>query len=62
MAEFLSMGGYAMYVWPSYALTVLVMVALVIESVSDARQQKRMLALLEGADGARKRQPARSTS
>ena len=25
MAEFLQMGGYAMFVWPSYALTTLVL-------------------------------------
>jgi len=33
MQEFLSMGGYAAYVWPSYILTAVVLVALLIASV-----------------------------
>jgi len=33
MQEFLEMGGYGAYVWPSYGITALVMVILLIASV-----------------------------
>lgn len=33
MQEFLSMGGYGAYVWPSYGLTALVMVVLLVASI-----------------------------
>jgi heme exporter protein D len=46
MPEFLDMGKYAPFVWPSYALTVLVMAGLVIVSVRRLRQNKRALKAL----------------
>lgn len=33
MQDFLSMGGYGAYVWPSYGLTAIVLLALLIASV-----------------------------
>ncbi len=33
MAEFLSMGGYGAYVWPSYGLSAVIMVVLLITSL-----------------------------
>ena len=33
MQDFLSMGGYGAYVWPSYGLTAVVLLALLIASV-----------------------------
>jgi len=40
VAEFLSMGGYAMYVWPAFFITLVVLVANVLLSKS---QYKRVL-------------------
>ena len=41
MSEFLSMGGYGMYVWPSYAVFFLVLAA---EALAPRLQRRRMLA------------------
>ena len=44
MAEFLNMGGYAGFVWPSWGLAVLVIVAVTGQSIIKARQIKTALA------------------
>ena len=46
MAEFVAMGGYAAYVWPSYAVFVLV---LALEALAPRFQRKRVLAELREA-------------
>ncbi len=56
MTEFLHMGGYAAYVWSSYAVTLVVLVA----NIVAARQRERR-ALREIAARSRRR-PARSES
>jgi heme exporter protein D len=43
MAEFLDMGGYAAYVWPSYAVFFLV---LALEALAPRLHRKRVLAEL----------------
>ncbi|MET0069121.1 MAG: heme exporter protein CcmD [Candidatus Thiodiazotropha sp.] len=40
MSEFFAMGGYAVYVWPSFLLALIVLVANV---VAPMRQRKRVL-------------------
>jgi len=40
MTEFFQMGGYAIYVWPAYAITA---VALILTVVSPHRRRIRML-------------------
>ncbi|MAF08136.1 MAG: heme exporter protein CcmD [Acidiferrobacteraceae bacterium] len=40
MTEFFQMGGYAMYVWPAYAITA---AALIITVISPLRRRLRML-------------------
>ncbi len=40
MTEFLQMGGYALYVWPAYAVTA---VTLAISIVAPIRRRKRLL-------------------
>jgi heme exporter protein D len=40
MSEFLAMGGYAVYVWPSFLLALIVLVANI---VAPMRQRKRVL-------------------
>ncbi len=58
MAHYLDMGGYAVFIWPSYAIAAVVMIALVIASLRDLARQRRLLVALESS-GARKRAPAR---
>ncbi len=41
MAEFFHMGGYAFYVWTSYGLTLIVLVANIL---SPLRQRRKLLA------------------
>ena len=45
--EFLYMGGYAAYVWPSYGLATLVFIGVVWQSLADYRAQKRQVERLE---------------
>ncbi|MCU7916937.1 MAG: heme exporter protein CcmD [Candidatus Thiodiazotropha sp. (ex Dulcina madagascariensis)] len=40
MSEFFAMGGYAVYVWPSFLLALIV---LVVNIVAPMRQRKRVL-------------------
>jgi heme exporter protein D len=53
--EFLAMGGYAEFVWPSYALTALVMGGLVVGTLRTLRGRQRELRTLEGGGGRRRR-------
>ena len=46
--RFLAMGGYAVFVWPAFAVAVLIMAALAIASVASYRRRLRELARLEG--------------
>jgi heme exporter protein D len=43
IAEFFNMGGYAAYVWPSYALALILMVANVLSAVFSGKQVKRAI-------------------
>jgi heme exporter protein D len=45
MSEFLSMGGYGAYVWPSYAVFFLVLAA---EALAPRLQRRRVLAEIRG--------------
>jgi len=59
MQEFLNMGGYGAYVWPSYGITVLVMVVLLVVSIRSLKSTeatfKRLQAEL-GLDKDKKRE------
>jgi len=48
IAQFLMMGGYAQYVWPAYALAVLVLGGFAVQSLRDYRHVQRALAEQEG--------------
>ena len=50
IGAFLAMGGYAVYVWPAYAVAVAVMAALAVQSVAGYRRRQRELARLEAGD------------
>ena len=43
MSEFLAMGGYATYVWPAFAIALVLMVGLFLESLWAARRGEAML-------------------
>lgn len=60
MTEFLHMGGYAAFVWPAYGLTVLVIAALVWQSIADYRAQTALARKLEELSGGRVRHAASS--
>jgi heme exporter protein D len=45
MAEFFAMGGYAMYIWPSYAVFFVV---LAIDAIAPRVRRKRVLAEIRG--------------
>lgn len=47
MSEFLSMGGYAAFVWPSYGLTALVMAGLAVWAWRSQRAARARVARLE---------------
>jgi heme exporter protein D len=43
MAEFFSMGGYAAFVWPAYAITLIVLLWMVVDSVLGLRRRQAAL-------------------
>ena len=47
VATFLAMGGYAAYVWPAFAVALIVMLGLLVQSLATYRKRQRELALLE---------------
>ena len=53
---FLAMGGYAVYVWPAFAVTALVLGWLVVDSLRRLRRAEAGLAALD-SQGRRSRRP-----
>ena len=47
MSEFFQMGGYAVYVWPAYAITFVVLIAMIIFTVRSYRKAQDMLSQLD---------------
>lgn len=43
LSGFLEMGGYAAFVWPAYALTAIVLVALAVSSLLNLRARRSAL-------------------
>ena len=54
ITDFLSMGGYAEFVWPAFALTIAVMAALVIVSRRALQADRRTLESLEAVRESRR--------
>ncbi|MBM3489380.1 MAG: heme exporter protein CcmD [Alphaproteobacteria bacterium] len=46
LREFLAMGGYWPYVWPSFAIALGIMLWLLLASLGEARRSQRLLAEL----------------
>ena len=57
MAKFFEMGGYAIYVWPAFAVAALVMIGLLVSSLRTLRAREAVLRRLEAA-GPRGDEPA----
>ena len=55
ITEFVSMGGYAEFVWPAFAVTIAVMAALVIVSRRALEADRRTLAALESVRESRRK-------
>jgi heme exporter protein D len=49
MAKFFEMGGYAIYVWPAFAVAALVMIGLLVASLRTLRAREAVLRRLEAA-------------
>jgi heme exporter protein D len=47
LAQKLSMGGYAAYVWPSFAVAAIVLIAMVIASLRSLRKAQHTLSELQ---------------
>jgi heme exporter protein D len=50
MDAFFAMGGYAAYVWPAYAVSIVVLAGAVVLTRLSERRIQRSLAELEGRD------------
>ena len=55
ITNFLSMGGYAEFVWPAFAVTIAVMAALVLVSRRALQADRRTLESLESVRKSRRR-------
>jgi heme exporter protein D len=55
LASFLEMGGYARFVWPSFAVTLVVLAGLLIESVRTLKARQQHLAALQAAAQSRRK-------
>ena len=49
IVTFFAMGGYAVYVWPAFAVTAIVMIGLLIETLHTLHRRERELAELDAA-------------
>jgi heme exporter protein D len=51
MSEFINMGGYAAFVWPAFALSALILIALLAASQKALRESERALNELGAPSG-----------
>lgn len=56
VSEFLHMGGYALFVWPAFAVAAVVLTVLLVWSIRDLRRERDLLESLPGRRS--KAQPA----
>ena len=61
MSEFFSMGGYGSYIWASYGIAALAMIALLVATLRGLRQSKTELDQLETVLKARRPKRGRTT-
>jgi heme exporter protein D len=58
LTSFLEMGGYARFVWPSFAVTLFVLAGLLITSMRSLKVKQQRLAALQAASQRRRKGPA----
>jgi len=58
LVEFLNMGGYAEFIWPSWAITLVVLGVLLMQSLKSMRSNERLLADMEAQSPRRRRRAA----
>jgi heme exporter protein D len=58
MSGFWAMGGYAAFVWPAYAITVLALAGLLLGALRSLRQAERALAAVDGVRAHRRASPS----
>jgi heme exporter protein D len=51
MANFFAMGGYAVFVWPAYAITAVVLAAAIVLSLQAHARARRSVRQLEEEEG-----------
>ena len=51
MSEYFDMGGYAAFIWPSYGIAALLLVALLLLSTRRLRAAERALGEQDASDG-----------
>lgn len=61
LSSFFAMGGYSGFVWGSYGLAVVVMVAVLVASIRSARVRESELELLQKMRPGRARRQPRTT-
>lgn len=49
MSEYFAMGGYAAYVWPAYAVTLVMLVGTLVATLAGLRRREAMVKALEAA-------------
>lgn len=49
MAEFFEMGGYAAFIWPAYAVALLLMVGLLVLSLRSMREREALVQTLRSS-------------
>lgn len=62
MTDYFAMGGYAAYVWPSYGLTAVVMIGLLIMSLRELKDNEATLKALENLRPGRRARRERATA
>ena len=62
MQEFLSMGGYGAYVWPSYGLSAVLLVGVLVASVRSMKSTEAEFARLKAATAPKKQKQKTETS
>jgi len=58
MNAFWAMGGYAAFVWPAYAITVLALAGLLLGALRSVRRAERALAAVDGVRARRRASPS----
>ena len=55
LTDYFAMGGYAVFVWPAYALSIAVMLGLFLQGLRRYRRSQRLLEEIQRAQPARAR-------